>query len=115
MIAASFLTKDLLLDYRVGERWFMANLLDGDPASNAGGWQWSASTGADAQPWFRIFSPTLQGERFDPDGTYVRRWLPGLRDVAWPVIHTRGPCPRRPAAAGWPDRERLPPPDRGPR
>ena len=78
MIVASFLAKDLHLDWRDGERWFMRRLVDGDPASNNGGWQWAASTGTDAQPFFRIFNPTSQGERFDPDGAYVRRWIPEL-------------------------------------
>ena len=87
MIVASFLTKDLLVDWRVGEAWFMANLIDGDPASNGGGWQWSASTGADSQPYFRVFEPSLQGERFDADGTYVRRWVPELARVPDGFIH----------------------------
>jgi deoxyribodipyrimidine photo-lyase len=87
MIAASFLVKDLLLDWRLGERWFLAKLVDGDPASNNGGWQWSASTGTDAQPYFRIFSPVAQGERFDPDGGYVRRFVPELCDVPAATIH----------------------------
>jgi deoxyribodipyrimidine photo-lyase len=78
MIVASFLTKHLGVDWRVGEAHFMAHLLDGDPASNNGGWQWAASTGTDPQPWFRIFNPTLQGRRHDPDGAYVRRWVPEL-------------------------------------
>ncbi|HSL97083.1 MAG TPA: deoxyribodipyrimidine photo-lyase [Candidatus Deferrimicrobiaceae bacterium] len=78
MIVASFLTKHLLVDWRIGEAYFMAHLLDGDPASNNGGWQWVASTGVDAQPPFRIFNPTLQGRRHDPEGTYVRRWVPEL-------------------------------------
>ena len=78
MIAASFLAKDLHLDWCDGERWFMRQLVDGDLASNNGGWQWAASTGTDAQPFFRIFNPTSQGERFDPDGAYVRRWIPEL-------------------------------------
>lgn len=81
MIVASFLTKHLGIDWRVGEAHFMAHLLDGDPASNNGGWQWAASTGTDPQPWFRIFNPTLQGRRHDPHGDYVRRWLPELADV----------------------------------
>ncbi len=87
MVVASFLTKDLLVDWRVGEAWFMANLVDGDPASNGGGWQWSASTGADAQPYFRVFEPTLQGRRFDADGSYVRRWLPELAHVPDRFVH----------------------------
>ncbi len=81
MIVASFLTKDLLVDWRVGEEHFMAHLLDGDPASNLGGWQWAASVGTDAQPYFRVFNPVTQAERFDPDGTFVRRWIPELARV----------------------------------
>jgi deoxyribodipyrimidine photo-lyase len=81
MIVASFLTKHLLVPWRVGEGHFMEHLVDGDPASNNGGWQWAASTGTDPQPYFRIFNPTLQGRRHDPDGEYVRRWVPELRDV----------------------------------
>ncbi len=87
MLTASFLTKDLLLDWRRGERFFQQHLLDGDPASNNGGWQWAASTGTDAQPWFRIFNPTRQGERFDPDGAYVRRWIPELEAVPVEAVH----------------------------
>ena len=81
MVVASFLTKDLLMDWREGERFFFEHLIDGDPASNNGGWQWAASTGTDAQPFFRIFNPTRQGERWDPNGEYVRRWVPELRDL----------------------------------
>jgi deoxyribodipyrimidine photo-lyase len=87
MIAASFLTKHLLADWRVGEAHFMEHLVDGDPASNNGGWQWAASTGTDPQPYFRIFNPTLQGRRHDPDGSYVRRWVPELADLTGPDIH----------------------------
>jgi deoxyribodipyrimidine photo-lyase len=87
MIVASFLTKDLLIDWRWGERWFMNQLLDGDLAANNGGWQWAASTGCDPQPYFRIFNPTRQSERFDPDGDYIRRWVPELRDLAAKEIH----------------------------
>jgi deoxyribodipyrimidine photo-lyase len=87
MLAASFLVKDLLLDWRRGEAFFMRHLVDGDPASNNGGWQWSASTGTDAQPWFRIFSPVAQGERFDPGGGYVRRFVPELRDLPDRLVH----------------------------
>ena len=87
MIAASFLTKDLLVDWRVGEAHFMHHLLDGDPASNLGGWQWAASVGTDAQPWFRVFNPVTQGQRFDPDGVYVRRWVPELARVPSARIH----------------------------
>jgi deoxyribodipyrimidine photo-lyase len=87
MIVASFLTKDLLVDWRVGERHFMEHLLDGDVASNDGGWQWTASTGTDPQPAFRIFNPVLQGRRFDPDGVYVRRWVPELDRVPTALTH----------------------------
>ena len=87
MIAASFLAKDLLLDYRLGEAEFMRHLVDGDVASNNGGWQWTAGTGTDAQPFFRVFNPVLQGRRFDPDGAYVRRWVPELAEVPTTRIH----------------------------
>ena len=81
MIVAMFLTKDLHLDWREGERWFMQRLVDGEIASNNGGWQWSASTGTDAAPYFRIQNPWSQTARFDPDGAYIKRWVPELRDV----------------------------------
>ncbi|HSN94827.1 MAG TPA: deoxyribodipyrimidine photo-lyase [Anaerolineaceae bacterium] len=87
MIAASFLVKDLLIDWRWGERYFMQQLLDGDPASNNGGWQWTAGTGTDAAPYFRVFNPILQGRKFDPDGAYVRRWVPELARVPDKYIH----------------------------
>ncbi len=87
MIVASFLVKDLLIDWRWGERFFMQHLLDGDPANNNGGWQWTAGVGTDAAPYFRIFNPTAQGEKFDPDGDYVRRWLPELSRVPAKYIH----------------------------
>jgi len=87
MIVASFLTKDLLIDYRWGEKYFMEKLLDGDLASNNGGWQWAASTGCDSQPYFRIFNPTSQGEKFDPDGKYVRHWVPELSDRPERELH----------------------------
>jgi deoxyribodipyrimidine photo-lyase len=87
MIAASFLTKHLLLDWRLGEAEFMRHLVDGDVASNNGGWQWTASTGTDPQPYFRVFNPILQGRRFDPDGSYVRRWVPELAGIAGAAIH----------------------------
>lgn len=87
MIVASFLCKDLLVDWRIGERHFLEHLVDGDLASNNGGWQWAAGTGTDAQPYFRIFNPVTQGERFDPDGAYVRRWVPELADVPDTYIH----------------------------
>jgi deoxyribodipyrimidine photo-lyase len=87
MIAASFLVKDLLVDWRVGERHFMEHLVDGDLASNNGGWQWTASTGTDPQPYFRVFNPISQGRRFDPDGAYVRRWVPELANVPLDRLH----------------------------
>ncbi len=87
MVVASFLTKDLLIDWRWGERHFMQHLVDGDPASNNGGWQWAASTGTDAQPYFRIFNPVSQSERFDPDGEYIRRWVPELRAIQGKRVH----------------------------
>jgi deoxyribodipyrimidine photo-lyase len=77
----------LLIDWRMGEKVFMQNLIDGDMASNNGGWQWSAGTGTDAQPFFRIFNPMLQGARFDPEGIYVRRYVPELAKVPTEFIH----------------------------
>jgi len=88
MIVASFLTKDLLVHWKEGERFFFDHLVDGDPAQNNGGWQWAASTGTDAQPYFRIYNPTRQGERWDPAGRYVRRWLPELKAVPDAQVHT---------------------------
>ena len=88
MICASFLSKHLLIDWRAGEAHFMRHLLDGDPAANNGGWQWTAGTGADAQPFFRIFNPIIQSRKFDPDGRYIRHWLPELRDLPPNLIHT---------------------------
>jgi deoxyribodipyrimidine photo-lyase len=87
MVAASFLAKQLLLDFRRGEAHYMAHLADADWANNDLGWQWSAGCGCDAQPWFRVFNPVLQGERFDPNGDYVRRWVPELADCPARWIH----------------------------
>ncbi|WP_058972613.1 deoxyribodipyrimidine photo-lyase [Type-D symbiont of Plautia stali] len=87
MIVASFLVKDLLIDWHEGERYFMQQLIDGDLAANNGGWQWAASTGTDAAPYFRIFNPTTQGERFDKQGEFIRQWLPELQDVPDSDIH----------------------------
>lgn len=87
MIVASFLIKDLLIDWREGERWFWDTLVDADLAQNAASWQWVAGSGADAAPYFRIFNPTLQGERFDPDGAYVRRYVPELSKLTDDHIH----------------------------
>ncbi len=87
MITASFLIKDLLINWRIGERYFMSRLIDGDLAANNGGWQWAASTGTDAAPYFRIFNPTTQGQKFDADGTFIRRWLPELAVLPDKAIH----------------------------
>ncbi len=87
MVAASFLSKDLGLDWRQGEAWFAEKLLDFDLAANNGGWQWAASTGCDAQPWFRIFNPVTQSEKFDPEGRFIRRYVPELSSVANKFIH----------------------------
>lgn len=87
MIVASFLTKHLHIHWRHGERYFMANLIDGDYPANNGGWQWSASTGCDAQPYFRIFNPMTQSEKFDAKGEFIRHWLPELADVPDKFIH----------------------------
>jgi deoxyribodipyrimidine photo-lyase len=81
MIVASFLTKDLLINWQEGEAWFMANLIDGDPAANNGGWQWSAGTGTDAAPYFRVFNPVLQGQKYDPDGSFIAQWVPSLKKL----------------------------------
>ncbi len=94
MVVASFLTKHLLMDWRQGERHFLRHLVDGDIANNNGGWQWSASTGTDPQPYFRIFNPVLQGKRFDPEGEYVRQWVPELRDVPGRYLHAPWEMPR---------------------
>ena len=87
MIAASFLTKDLHLWWPLGAQHFLDHLIDGDLASNTHGWQWTAGTGTDASPYFRVFNPTSQGERFDPSGDYVRRWVPELSHLPGPAAH----------------------------
>jgi deoxyribodipyrimidine photo-lyase len=87
MVSASFLTKDLGLDWRLGEAWFAEKLLDFDLAANNGGWQWAASTGCDAQPWFRIFNPVTQSEKFDPQGRFIRRYVPELAHFSDKAIH----------------------------
>ncbi|WJN58648.1 deoxyribodipyrimidine photo-lyase [Pseudomonas sp. SO81] len=87
MVVAMFLTKNLLIDWREGERWFMRHLIDGDLAANNGGWQWSASTGTDAAPYFRIFNPVSQSQKFDPDGRFIRRWVPELAQLDSRDIH----------------------------
>tara|TARA_Y100000593_G_scaffold15640_1_gene30732 strand:- start:21133 stop:22557 length:1425 start_codon:yes stop_codon:yes gene_type:complete len=87
MVVAMFLTKNLLIDWREGERFFMRQLIDGDLAANNGGWQWSASTGTDAAPYFRIFNPISQSQKFDPDGHFIRHWLPELASLNKRDIH----------------------------
>lgn len=104
MVVAMFLTKNLLIDWREGERFFMRHLIDGDLAANNGGWQWSSSTGTDAAPYFRIFSPLSQSEKFDSEGVFIKHWLPELAALnkkkcttpkppvacsAWRITHAR--------------------------
>ena len=106
MVVASFLAKDLLLDWRLGERHFMLQLIDGDFASNNGGWGFAASVGVDPQPYFRIFNPLLQSEKFDTDGAYIRKWVPELKDVQGKAIHdpyARGAAGQA-RKAGYPER-----------
>jgi len=86
MVVASFLTKHLLIDWREGARFFLQHLVDGDLSSNNGGWQWVAGTGTDAAPYYRIFNPVTQAEKFDPDGDYIRRWVPELSKLDPPAI-----------------------------
>jgi deoxyribodipyrimidine photo-lyase len=93
MISASFLTKHLLLDFRLGEAHYLAWLADGDWAANDLGWQWSAGCGCDAQPYFRVFHPVIQGRKFDADGRYVRRWLPELARLPTKWIHAPWEAP----------------------
>jgi len=87
MIVASFLTKDLLHNWQLGEQYFMQQLIDGDPAANNGGWQWTAGVGTDAAPYFRIFNPILQSKKFDPQGNFIRIWLPELKHVPVQYLH----------------------------
>ena len=96
MIVASFLVKHLLIDWRIGEDWFWDTLCDADPANNAASWQWVAGCGADAAPYFRVFNPVLQGEKFDAGGVYVRRWLPELADLPDRFVHKPWQAPQPP-------------------
>ncbi len=98
MVAAMFLTKDLFLDWRRGERFFMRHLVDGDLGSNNGGWQWAASTGTDAAPYFRIFNPVSQSRRFDPEGRFIREHVPELAEVEGSAVHV--PISEAPILAG---------------
>jgi len=102
MITAMFLTKDLHHDWKLGESWFMQNLVDGEIAANNGGWQWSAGTGADAAPYFRIQNPWSQSARHDPDGSYIRRWVPELAAVRDARLLHNPPDGGRPIAPGYP-------------
>jgi deoxyribodipyrimidine photo-lyase len=102
MVVASFLTKDLHVHWTAGARHFMRHLVDGDLASNQHGWQWTAGTGTDAAPYFRVFNPVTQGRTFDPDGDYIRRWVPELRGLSGRAIHEPWTCERLPA--GYPER-----------
>ncbi len=92
MIVASFLIKDLMIDWREGETWFWDTLVDADLANNVANWQWTAGSGADAAPYFRVFNPTLQGEKFDPAGEYVRRWVPEIAHLPATDIHQPWRC-----------------------
>jgi deoxyribodipyrimidine photo-lyase len=103
MITAMFLTKDLHIDWRLGEQFFLQHLVDGEIASNNGGWQWSAGTGADAAPYFRIQNPWTQAARYDPEALYIKTWLPELRDVPPEKL-------LRPPAAGFSVAKGYPPP-----
>ncbi len=105
MIVASFLVKDLHIDWQRGARWFMRCLADGDLASNNHGWQWVAGTGTDAAPYYRVFNPVLQGAKFDPEGTYVRRWVPELASLPDRFVHCPWDAPTMPLqAADYPER-----------
>ena len=87
MIVASFLTKNLLVDWRIGEKYFAQNLIDYNMSANNGGWQWASGSGTDAQPYFRIFNPYTQSLKFDNDCVYIKKWLPQLKDIPNKHIH----------------------------
>ena len=111
MVVASFLVKHLLIDWREGERWFWDTLVDADPGSNPANWQWVAGCGADAAPYFRVFNPTLQGEKFDPNGGYIRRWVPELARLPNALIHQPWmAAPLELASAGAEPGQTYPPP-----
>jgi deoxyribodipyrimidine photo-lyase len=95
MVVAMFLTKNLLIDWRLGEAFFMQHLIDGELAANNGGWQWSASTGADSAPYFRVFNPISQSEKFDPQGAFIQHWLPELASLGAKEIHNPSPMTRK--------------------
>jgi deoxyribodipyrimidine photo-lyase len=100
MVAASFLTKHLLVDYRLGEQYFAAKLLDYDLSANNGGWQWAASTGCDSQPYFRVFNPTLQSEKFDPEARFIKKMLPIFAKIEAKYIHNPSDYKEELAEAG---------------
>ena len=87
MVEASFFKKDMHIDWRMGEKYYATKLVDYDPMSNNGGWQWSTGSGTDAQPWFRIFNPWTQQSTYDPDCEYIKKWIPELKDVPPKDIH----------------------------
>jgi deoxyribodipyrimidine photo-lyase len=101
MVVAMYLTKNLLIDWRLGEAFFMQHLIDGELAANNGGWQWSASTGADSAPYFRVFNPISQSEKFDPQGAFIKHWLPELSTLNAKEIHNPSPISRK--ALNYPD------------
>jgi deoxyribodipyrimidine photo-lyase len=101
MITASFLVKNLLQPWTDGATWFWDTLCDADLASNSASWQWVAGCGADAAPYFRVFNPVLQGKKFDPEGNYVKKWVPELRDV--PPLHIHAPWEMPTPPPGYPD------------
>ena len=101
MVVAMYLTKNLLIDWRLGEAFFMQHLIDGELAANNGGWQWSASTGADSAPYFRVFNPISQSEKFDPQGAFIKHWLPELATLNAKEIHNPSPISRK--ALNYPD------------
>ncbi len=101
MVVAMYLTKNMLIDWRRGEAFFMQHLIDGELGANNGGWQWSASTGADSAPYFRVFNPISQSERFDPKGAFIKHWLPELENVSAKEIHD--PLPLTRSATGYPE------------
>ena len=94
MVVGSFLVKNLLLHWHHGERWFWDCLVDADLASNSAGWQWIAGSGADAAPYFRIFNPVMQGQKFDPDGKYTKKYIPELRDMPNKYLYNPWEAPR---------------------
>jgi len=95
MVVAMYLSKNLLLDWRLGETFFMQHLIDGELAANNGGWQWSASTGADSAPYFRVFNPISQSEKFDAEGRFIKHWVPELASLSAKEIHDPSSASRR--------------------